>query len=228
MFTSLNFGNPSDLAQADRDPPSNIRENFRRVLSSLHCEERELVEVHQVHGPEAHIVRRGHPAHPTPHDTKADALITDDPTRILAVRVADCAPVLLVSHDGRIVAVAHAGWRGAISPLIANTVEAMQSLGATQIAAAVGPCIGPDHFEVGPEVADQFKAEFGEHVVTPTPPKSLLNLKLAIQLQLNRAGVSQVETLPHCTACDPTLFFSHRCGRGRTGRMIGIIGPGLT
>ncbi len=252
IFNSLNFGNPSDLPQADRDPPANIRENFTRVLTTLHCQSRELVEVHQVHGPDVHTIRANHPAHPTPHDTKADAIVTSDPTRILAIRIADCTPVLFSSQDGKVVGIAHAGWRGVISGIIPNTIRAMQALGATQITAAIGPCISEAHFEVGPEVADQFLQTFGPSVLlgatargpqTPTlpppqPPRSSadhpappssrkphINLKHAIHLQLQTAGITHTDILPHCTYRDRDLFFSHRRDHGRTGRMAALIGP---
>lgn len=232
IFTSLNFGNPSDLPLQDRDPPSNIKENFTRVLSALNAAGRELVEVHQIHGSEVHIVRANRPAHPTPSDTKADAIITNDPSRILAVRIADCTPVLFASEDGTVVGIAHAGWRGVISGVIPNAIRAMQQLGAAQITAAIGPCISVDHFEVGPEVADQFRQTFGPSVIGahhPTrpisPPKSHLNLKRAIHLQLQHAGITQTDILPHCTFRDQHLFFSHRRDKGRTGRMAALIGP---
>jgi len=227
IFSSLNFGNPSDLPREQRDPPTNIRANFDLVLQSLNCTGREIVEVHQVHGPDSHTVRRGQASHLTAHDTKADALITDDPSRLLVIRVADCAPVLLSSHDGRIVAAAHAGWRGVIAGVIPNTIRAMQSLGANRISAAIGPCISGDHFEVGPEVAAEFERVFGAG--TPTirarpRARPTADLKLAIRLQLESAGVTAFDSLPHCTFLDQNLF-SHRRDRGKTGRMIGIIGP---
>lgn len=240
IFNSLNFGNPSDLPKEDRDPPANIRKNFNRVLKAINATGRELVEVHQVHGPEVHIIRANHPAHATPNDTKADAIVTNDPRRILAIRVADCTPVLFASEDGTIVGIAHAGWRGVISGIIPSTIRAMQKLGATRIAAAIGPCITEAHFEVGPEVATQFLQAFGPSVLKaaahpsapgssnsnpPSSPKPHINLKQAIRLQLQQAGITQTEILPHCTYRDKDLFFSHRRDQGRTGRMAALISP---
>jgi len=240
IFNSLNFGNPSDLPAQDRDPPANIKENFQRVLQALNATGRELVEVHQVHGPDVHIIRANQPAHATPHDTKADALVTSDPIRILAIRIADCTPVLFSSHDGKVVGIAHAGWRGVISGIIPNTIQAMHQLGAKEITAAIGPCISETHFEVGPEVAEQFIAAFGPSVLKteaqapapgPSHPshsssrKPHINLKHAIHLQLQSAGITQTDILPHCTFRDAELFFSHRRDRGRTGRMAALIGP---
>ncbi len=245
LFASLNFGNPGDLPAPDRDPPANIARNIARTLDALACPGREVVQVHQVHGAEAHTVRRQDPSTPQPTpgptpDPRADALITDDPARILLIRVADCAPVLIASADGKLVAAVHAGWRGVIADVVASAVSALTALARENpgefnpldlgLVAAIGPCIGPEHFEVGPEVLEHFARAFpGEPVWWIDPAsahgKGRVDLKAALRLQLLRAGVSEVEVLPHCTAAGGELFFSHRRDLGRTGRMAALIGP---
>lgn len=226
-FASLNLGNPSDIPAERRDPSTNIRENWRLILAAINCGSRRLVEVHQVHGAAVHVIRERTPlASPDP---RADAIVTDHPSLVPAVRVADCCPVLLSSHDGRVVAVAHAGWRGVIAGVIPATVKSMQQLGADSLAAAIGPCIGPDRFEVGPEVVEQFRAAFpsGETVTLhPTSPgKGLIDLKAALRLQLQRSGVDRIDTLPQCTYRDADLFYSHRREKGLTGRTAALISP---
>lgn len=231
VFASLNFGNPMDLPDAQRDPPANIAENFRRVLAAISAPEREVVQVYQVHGPRAHVFRPGAPSRDTgpdgPLDFKADALVTDDPARVVAVRVADCAPVLLASDDGRLVAAVHAGWRGVVEGVAPAAVRALRDLGARDIVGAIGPCIGPDAFEVGPEVLDAFLRAFPDDPpLRPRPGgKGDVNLKECLRRQLVAAGVRDVDVLDGCTASDPARFFSHRREQGRTGRMIGLIGP---
>ena len=239
-FASLNFGNPGELPRERRDPPSNIAANFSLLQSATGTLGREIVQVHQVHGADVHMVRRGEPTHDPAlggSDTKADAIVTDDPARLLVIRVADCAPVLLASTDGRIVGAAHAGWRGAVAGVVARTIDAMRSLGATDIVAAIGPCIGPRAFEVGPEVAAEFRRVFGNltpHVQAQSDPsaapnKFLVDLKGALCEQATRAGAAMVDVMPHCTVnsrderANP-LFFSHRRDNGITGRMVGVIG----
>lgn len=236
-FASLNFGNPGELAQADRDPIANIRANYARVTGAIGCEGRQLVEVHQVHGAAAHLVRRGEPAHPTPHDTRADAIVTDDPTRALAVRIADCAPVLIASRDGRVVGAVHAGWRGVVAGVVGAAIDAMRELRpeccAGGLVAAVGPCISGSRFEVGPEVAMEFTRVFGTttpHIRSHREDRYLADLKGAIAEQLAAAGVGigAVEILPHCTYADARLFFSHRRAmheRALTGRHAAVIAP---
>ncbi|MFN7021271.1 MAG: peptidoglycan editing factor PgeF [Phycisphaerales bacterium] len=235
-FDSLNFGNPVDLPTERRDPLDNIRRNFEVLMAAANLSGRELVQVHQVHGAKVHVVHRGERSHAGDHDTKADAIVTDDPERAAAVRVADCAPVLLSTADGRVVAAVHAGWRGVVGGVVVNAVEAMCRLApAADLAgfvAAIGPCIGRDAFEVGPEVAAEFLRVFGPgtpHVRPGEGDRSLVDLKGALAEQLERAGLdrSRIDVLPHCTASDGAMFFSHRRDRGLTGRMAAIIGPSV-
>lgn len=245
MFDSLNFGNPGELPASERDPATNIRANWERLLSAIAAgvpgsepDGREIVEVHQVHSDAVVRVSGGAP---TPRDAagrdlKADALVTDDSARLIAVRVADCVPVLLASGDGRVVGAVHAGWRGVVGHVAVAAIREMRAIGVNprEMAAAIGPCIGPDAFEVGPEVAAEFRRVFGAgtgHVVETgvggVGGKAMVNLKGAIREQLLIAGLSaaRIDVLPHCTVRDGADFYSHRGENGRTGRMVGIIGP---
>lgn len=232
MFESLNFGNPGDLPQEQRDPASNIAENIRRVLHAIGAHGREVVQVHQMHGTEVHTVPPGRPAHPGPGDTRADALILDDPLRIAAVRIADCAPILLASMDGSIVAAVHAGWRGLVGGVLPKTIQQMRSAGTGALVAAVGPCIGPEAFEVGEDVAAEFRRCFGRttHHLRGgrVEGKYWADLRGGLTEQLYSEGV-RAEILPHCTALDRSgdgpRFFSHRREGGRTGRMMALVGP---
>lgn len=243
-FASLNFGNPGDLVE-HRDPPAHIARNFELMAEAIRAPGREIVQVHQVHGAAVHVVRRGAPAHPAAHDTKADAIVTDDPARLLAVRVADCCPILLAGGDGSIVGAVHAGWRGVVCAndvgptgsgtvaargVLAPAVQAMRTLGASSIVAAIGPCISIEHFEVGPEVLEQFRSLFGEDAESrglfrSTPSgKGFISLQACLRVQLEALGVSRIDTIERCTVREPEHFFSHRRDRGRTGRLVGVIG----
>ncbi|MGH7245274.1 MAG: peptidoglycan editing factor PgeF [Phycisphaerales bacterium] len=242
IFDSLNFGNPSDLPRERRDPPANIERNLQVLLESAGVEastHKEIVQVYQVHGAKAHVVRAGsktHPDSPDPitgesRDTKADAIVTDDPSRVLCVRTADCTPVLLASEDGRVVGAVHAGWRGVIAGIAPATIESMRALGARGIGAAIGPCISLAHFEVGPEVVRAFARAFGPkspcRVVDSQHPdsKGFVDLQAALRLQLESAGVQAIDTIALCTVGRADLFFSHRRDNGHTGRMAAIIAP---
>lgn len=235
----MNFGNPGELPPGvARDPKANIEANFTSVAEALGCAGRRIIQVHQVHGAAVHFVRRDPLADALGSgeivwgDVKADAIVTDDPSCVVAVRVADCCPVLLASTDGRVVGAVHAGWRGVVAGVLPEAVRAMRTLSNVGIAAAIGPCISFDQFEVGGEVAAEFRAAFGpaaEQLIRPRGPehpgKALVDLKGALAVQLQEAGVGEVDIDPGCTVSQPNLFFSHRREAGVTGRMIGIIGP---
>lgn len=231
-FESLNFGNPGELPPGvARDPKANIEENFRRALAAAGCPGRRILQVLQVHGPDVHIHRPGAAGPPVVWgDVKADALATDDPGVVLAVRIADCCPVLLASADGRAVAAVHAGWRGVVAGVLPRAIGALRALSDARIVAAIGPCISAEHFEVGAEVAAEFHAAFpgrSGRIVLPHPAagKARIDLKLALALQLEAAGVADHDARPECTVARPDLFFSHRRDRGVSGRMVGLIGP---
>ena len=247
VYGSLNFGSPGNLPDEQRDSAANVRANWERVMGRVALSERTLVEVHQVHGAEVRAVHAGGPAHETPdgRDTCADALVTDDPARAIAVRVADCCPVLIASRDGRTVAAVHAGWRGVVQAIVPATIREMGESFAVrprELCAAIGPCIGgggSDAFEVGPEVAEEFVRVFGagtgsvrgkgrdEHGVS----KSIIDMQLALREQLLSSGLTPdaIDTIGRCTATSVDeqgrpLFYSHRRDKGVTGRMAAIIG----
>jgi YfiH family protein len=229
IFATLNFGNPGDLPAEQRDPKTNIRANLDLVLADLGLTGLDVVEVHQVHGAAVHVVRPGRPAHAGPRDTFADALVTDDPARVLAVRVADCAPVLLASADARVVGAVHAGWRGVVQGVAPAAIAAMLELGASDLHAVIGPCIGQDAFEVGPEVVEEFTRALGPVAAAFIRPgradRSHIDLKAALRAQLLAAGLSagRISVIDACTAADLARFFSHRRDAGKTGRMMALI-----
>ena len=221
----------------DRDPPENINENYRLLMDAVNADPqgrgRRILEVHQVHGNAVDVVTRANPRPDQGHDPKADAMVTDDPAMMLAIRTADCVPIFFASADGRVVGAAHAGWRGVISNVVGATVQAMTELGGTEIVAAIGPCISGEAFEVGEDVAAKFEKVFKPETLVvlrrPHWPKPHIDLKRAVFLQLAAAGgggkVVGAQVLPNCTYGEPGLFYSHRREAGKTGRMASVIGP---
>jgi YfiH family protein len=175
-----------------------------------------------VHGPIVIDARRGQAF---ASGVKADAMVSDDPNRALSVRTADCVPILLASDDGRTVAAVHAGWRGVIAEAVIHAVKTMGNGG--RIVAAIGPCIGIDAFEVGPEVLEQFEQSFGFEIVSRRRDdgKGQIDLRAGVRQQLLSIGVSEdrIELSDRCTARDADEFFSHRREHGVTGRMASII-----
>lgn len=165
---------------------------------------------------------------PGADDLTADAAWTDDIGIVCAVQVADCMPVFLARQDGSAVAVAHAGWRGMAAGVIESTVGAMRNA-ATPIVAWLGPCIGPQTFEVGPEVREAFldqDAGAGLAFLDRGNGKWLANLPALARRRLNRLGVNAVFGGDACTYSDPARFYSYRRATHegqRTGRMAALI-----
>jgi YfiH family protein len=218
-FDSLNLGNPSGVAT--QDDWGNIHENYRRLQSVIGCENRQRCWVHQVHGGDVVQCSSAFESGP-----KADAMWTDDPQRLLSVRIADCVPVLLASIDGRKVAAVHAGWRGVLAGVAVNTVAAMQC-DPDGVVAAIGPCISVDAFEVGPEVLSAFSAAFGKDLIVHGghEGKGRIDLRGAIRHQLAGLGIERIDETDRCSFRHGDEFFSHRRDHGVTGRMAAVIGP---
>jgi YfiH family protein len=224
-FDSLNLGNPNGCAV--QDDYDRVWENYRLLQAAAGCAGRELCYVHQVHG--AALVR-AEQGKPFDTSAKADALVGADPARVLSVRVADCVPILLAGDDGRTVAAVHAGWRGVVAGAVTVALDAMrESHRPTSFVAAVGPCIGGEAFEVGPEVVEEFFRAFGDDapLVRRAGEKGYIDLRAAVRLQLLRAGLADddIDLTDRCTHRDADEFFSHRRDNGVTGRMAAIISP---
>jgi len=223
-FDSLNLGNPSGCAIAD--DYERIWENYRLLASACGCRTLELLRVHQVHG--ANVLRTTRGEH-FDNASKADAIVSDDPHRIASVRVADCVPVLLALPDGKTVAAVHAGWRGVVAGVVTAALSELLGSNAQsgKTLAAIGPCIGFDAFEVGPEVVAEFRRLFGNDAPLRIAGagKGFVDLRAAVRLQLRRTGVpdQQIDTTDRCTHRDENEFFSHRRENGVTGRMAAII-----
>ena len=226
-FDSLNLGNPNGCEI--QDSVENIRRNYRLLFSTADCAQCEHAYLHQIHGARIVRVSRGHP-----HDNnlKGDALLSDDPARVLSVRVADCVPVLLGSDDGRIVAAVHAGWRGVIAGVVVAAIEELNrshDLPATRILAAIGPSIAFGAFEVGPEVVSEFEAGFSADapIRRRSDGKGYVDLRESLCRQLIAAGVpsEQIDTTDRCTHTHAEEFFSHRRDKTITGRMAAVISP---
>ena len=205
------------------DSREHVRENIRRLAAEAGCLVEELATVRQVHGDR--VVRAAPGA-----ESEGDAVWTDATLGgWVGVKSADCVPVLLSSADGRAVAAVHSGWRGTALRVAARAVETLVEQGApaSSMCAAVGPCIQACCYEVGPELAERFRAEFGSAVVRDGGVRPHLDLAAAVRATLLSAGLlpHNVELQPACTACDASRFYSHRRDAGVTGRHLAFIAP---
>ena len=154
---------------------------------------------------------------------EGDALLENTPGSVIAVKTADCIPLLLVDDANRAVAAVHAGWRGTAAQIAQRAVDAMRSRFGTQpeyLYAAIGPGIGNCCFEVGPEVAEQFGRVGRVHI----------DLAEENRRQLLQAGVTAARIYASnlCTMCGAGEFHSFRRDRERAGRMYSFVGLART
>jgi polyphenol oxidase len=209
-YASLNLGAKTD------DDYERVSENRSRLSAETGADATTAAMGHQVHGPNVTEARPKGILAPTEFE-QCDGLWSDRQGQAMLLLAADCAPVALCRSDGDPgLALLHVGWKG----LLAGIVErGAYALGGGELAAAVGPAIGPCCYEVGEEVAAPYRERFGTDVVRGRN----LDLPLAVERALEEAGIGSVEHTDICTACHPELFFSHRRDNGVTGRQ-GVIG----
>jgi YfiH family protein len=205
------------------------------ALGKLGADRMQLRTVRQIHSSRVwHFSDEDEPWDPS-RRPEADAGVTSRPDFLLAVRTADCLPVLLVDRSRRAVAAVHAGWRGTEQRIVGRAVERMRACFGSEPAAleaAIGPGIASCCFEVGPEVAERFDPS----LVIPAPrdaareapqqaPRPHVDLVEANRRQLLQQGIpnGQIWSAGHCTCCRPDDFFSYRRD-GDQRRMLAFIG----
>ena len=208
-YASLNLGTGTG------DAPSTVARNRARLRSLLGLAH-EPCWLEQVHGP---VVVRAARYHRAP---RADASVGEPGSPPCAVLTADCLPVVLCDVSGTRVGIAHAGWRGLANRVIASCVDFMDRP-VRELFAWLGPAIGPESYEVGPEVRDACLAATprAEPAFVPSPShrgRWLADLYAIAAFQLRSMGVSRIYGGGFCTYGDRRRFFSHRRD-GTTGRL---------
>ncbi len=207
LYAGLNTGTGSS------DTRALVLENRRRAARHLGVAPERLVTPYQVHGTDALIVDEAWAPGEGP---KADALVTATPGLAIGVGTADCGPVLFADPQARVIAAAHAGWKGALAGILESTVAAMETLGAdrSRIVAVLGPTISAAAYEVGPEFSPRFTAvdPANARFFRPAerPGHEWFDLPLYIVERLRRAGVGHAESVGLCTYADEARFFSYR------------------
>jgi hypothetical protein len=223
VYGSLNAGYGS------KDNPEHVEENRARVARAMDADVARLATLYQVHSARAHVVEAPFLA-PRP---EGDALVTMTPGLVCAALSADCAPVLIADPAARVAAAVHAGWRGALGGVVEAAVRAMAALGAdpARMVAAVGPCIGPDSYEVGLDFLETFlaadRANAGFFRPGARPEKRLFDLPAFVLSRLAAAGVGEAEWIGRDTLAEEDWFFSNRRavhrGEGDYGRLASAI-----
>ncbi|MCH7852283.1 MAG: polyphenol oxidase family protein [Candidatus Marinimicrobia bacterium] len=177
----------------------------------------DLAVPHQVHGTQVDWADDGR-VYP-----QTDGLLAANPEPVLTLQVADCAPVFLYHAPSRTRGLVHAGWRGLAGGVLAAAVDHLRDrdIGPGQVVAVIGPVIGPECYQVGPEVAAQFDTRF----LTASPDGSYqLDLPGVVRSRLEDAGVraENIATAGICTKCDSRCHSYRRDGQ-RAGRMVAFF-----
>lgn len=214
-FRSLNLGLSSG------DLPETVMENRAILCRAIGIKPNQLVLSHQVHGDAVLIAEHG-----GTYDAY-DAHITNRAGVFLAVSIADCTPILIYDRAHNAVAAVHAGWRGTAKSVLYKTLLKMHQTFGTKgedCYAFIGACISGNCYEVGEEVAMHFSDQVKRY--DETKRKFFLDLKAANRLQLEAFQIptAHIEVSPHCTCQEHEQFFSFRYDKGKTGRMLAIIG----
>ena len=237
-----------NLGFAEWDVKEKVLENRRRFQSALNAEDLTLCGLSQIHSDVVHLFETAPPA-----PCRGDASATNRPGLLLGVQTADCVPILLADLKRRAVAAVHAGWRGTLQRIVAKAIGKMQMQFGTKPAdllVAIGPSIGGCCYEVGTEVASEFRSQFSnasewfDELRTgdepnplqwlnmappghqPPPRNVLLDLRKANRAQLLDAGLREQNIVVSdlCTSCRRDLLFSYRKDAGTTGRLMSVIG----
>ena len=231
-FASMNF----NLTRGD--DPANVEENFRRFCGAIGCDWDKAVLSHQTHTVNVQVVTEdmvtpGRTLMEKQPFSDVDGLITDVPEAVLVTSFADCVPLYFLDPVRRVIGLSHSGWRGTVNRMGAVTVDRMkETYGCRpeEILACVGPSICRDCYEVGPEVAEEFRAVFpaqeADLILRENEAgKYQLDLWKANELILLHAGVleAHMAVTNVCTCCNPELLFSHRYTKGRRGNLSAFL-----
>lgn len=224
LYASLNGG----LGSGDDRPT--VVENRKRMTQALGVGDDALASCYQIHSAEVVTVTAAFADGERP---QADAMVTHRPGVALGVATADCGPVLFADAQARVVGAAHAGWKGAFTGILENTIAAMEKLGAARknICVVLGPTIAAQSYEVGPEFVARFcdgnSSNAGYFKPSEKSGHAYFNLPAYIMMRLRAAGIENPVDLGLDTYGDEQRFFSFRRTTHRHekdyGRLISAI-----
>jgi YfiH family protein len=221
LYASLNVGLGSN------DDPEAVQENRRRCAA--HFGAQGIVTAYQVHSATALVADGEWPAGPP----QADAVVSATRGVVCGALAADCAPVLIADPEAKVVAAVHAGWKGALGGVVEAAIRRMEGLGASRrwMRAAIGPCIGPQSYEVGVEFVKRFLDQDRAYVTFfdpgREPDRRMFDLPGFVLHRLKAAGVEKAEWIGRDTCAEPDHFFSNRRafkrGEADYGRLLSAI-----
>jgi polyphenol oxidase len=205
-----------------------VRRNHALIYETLDLAGNRAVTTWQVHG--ADVVMATGPVQGRRWLAHADAVITNCPDTPLVMRYADCVPLLFHDAKKKVIGMAHAGWRGTVQGMAANTVKAMQQAYGSNpcdIAVVIGPSISPRHFQVGEEVVTAIQSRFGSSEGLMQRDSSdgtaYVDLWEANRRELESVGVEHIRIMGICTYETTSDFYSHRAEKGKTGRFGAVL-----
>lgn len=218
------------------DDPEAVMENHRRFAQAIGYDERKLVFSDQVHTTKIYKVTEADCGKGITRESDIigiDGLVTNRPGIPLITFFADCVPLFFYDPVGKVVALAHSGWRGTVARIGKVMLDYMKQEYHTQakdVLCAIGPSICQDCYEISGDVAEEFQKEFTEvqykdFMRSVGSGKYHLDLWKVNQYILLEAGIRKehLETTDICTCCNPDLLFSHRASHGKRGNLGAVI-----
>ena len=222
VYTSLNGGTGSN------DDPQAVQRNRTLMAEALGVSEPQLLVPYQIHSADVVIASDVWQERP-----RVDGVVTNVPGLAIGVTGADCGMILFADSQARVIGACHAGWKGALTGVLENTLSKMEELGAKRsaISAVLGPTIGAKSYEVGPEFVTRFEQDEKEaqrfFTKSPRDGHAMFNLPAFIAMRLQRAGVGRFHDLALDTYADEVRFFSYRRTTHRKeadyGRLVSAI-----
>ena len=207
IYAGLNGGIGSN------DDPADVAENRKRMAADMGVDVGHFLTAHQIHSPDVAVATKPWDLESRP---RVDAMVTATPGLALGVTTADCGPILFADSKARVIGAAHAGWKGAFTGVLENTIDAMEKLGANRadITVAIGPLIRQPSYEVGAEFVERFTAadqDFARFFIPSSREgHAMFDLAGFIRMRLARAGIARIDDTGIDTYPDEQLFSYRR------------------
>ena len=221
IYQSLNCGKGS------KDKKKNVNNNLALVSKKMKINPKKLFLMHQTHSNRAIIINK---RNKNLKRFNSDALITEEKDVSLGVVTADCVPIILYDINNQVIGCIHAGWKGALSGIIENTIKKFRELNSkNKIFASVGPCIGKKSYEVDEDFYKKFILKSKKNRIYFSKKnniKKLFNLRKFVNDKLISLNV-KVDNVNHDTFKEKSNFFSYRRSQKLQekdyGRCISVI-----
>ncbi len=204
------------------DDPLAVEENYRRMADAVGFKADSIVFTNQIHSATVLTVGKENIG----HTYDCDGFVTKDKGVTLAVRTADCVPILFYDGKAEVIGAVHAGWRGTVDRIQQNCVRAMCGLGSKpdDITVLIGACIHKCCYKVGEDfkntLCEKLGREMTDRYVSVDMYADLVGLNIEL---LEEMGVKNITASPDCTCCKSDLYFSHRASKGKRGVMSAFI-----